>query len=73
MISQTVPIGCSKSGIINNTVRTLKGPIKSCDFKQKQKQKQRQKNQMTKYKRGEFVKLPRDGLEEHFSGLEQLY
>ena len=28
---------------------------------------------MTKYKRGEFVKLPRDELEEHFSGLEQFY
>ena len=25
---------------------------------------------MTKYKCGEFVKLPYDGLEEHFSGLE---
>ena len=25
---------------------------------------------MTKYKCGEFVKLPCDGLEEHFSGLE---
>ena len=32
--------------------------------------KKKKKNQMTKYKRGEFVKLPRDGL--HFSGLEQL-
>ena len=26
---------------------------------------------MTKYKCGEFVKLPRDGLEEYFSGFEK--
>ena len=26
---------------------------------------------MTKYKCGEFVKLPCDGLEEHFSGFEK--
>ena len=40
---------------------------KSYDFKQTPKEK----NQTTKYKHGEFVKLPRDGLEEYFSGFEK--
>ena len=39
----------------------------------KKKKKKIKSNQMTKYKRGEFVKLPHDRLEEHFSSLEQLY
>ena len=36
----------------------------------KKKKNQIKSNQMTKYKRGEFVKLPHNRLEEHFSSLE---